>query len=71
MSHDADDRKRRSTTKITLFGASGAIGKILTGLAVADGNDVNAYVRRRAALQQVDSHVSIIEGEPTDAAGTR
>lgn len=52
--------------KVTVFGASGAIGKLLVALALEKGYLVNAYVRNPAKLDQVHPNLKLFQGELND-----
>lgn len=54
--------------RITVFGATGATGKQLVEQALASGNEVVAYVRTPSKLGIVNEHLSIVQGELSDAA---
>ena len=51
---------------MTIFGASGAIGQILTNYALKNGDIVTAYVRRSGSLKQSHKNLKIIVGQLTD-----
>ena len=48
---------------ITLFGANGAIGKIVLNHALAHGDSVTAYVRRVDSLAGLACKVNVIVGD--------
>jgi putative NADH-flavin reductase len=54
--------------RITVFGATGGTGKQLVEQALASGNEVVAYVRNPSKLGIVHEHLSIVQGELSDAA---
>jgi len=51
--------------KLTIFGASGAIGRKVTALALGSGDRVTAYVRRAGSLEK-NENLSVIVGQLTD-----
>jgi putative NADH-flavin reductase len=51
---------------ITVFGASGAIGKLLVKKALEDGYSVSAYVRNASKFDLKHRHLTIITGELND-----
>jgi putative NADH-flavin reductase len=54
--------------RITVFGATGGTGKHLVEQALTSGNEVVAYVRDPSKLGIVHEHLSIVQGELSDAA---
>ena len=54
--------------RITVFGATGGTGKQLVEQALASGDEVVAYVRSPSKLGIVHEHLSIVQGELSDAA---
>lgn len=52
--------------KITVFGASGAIGKLLVNKAIEKGYQVRAYVRNPAKINLSDSQLTLVKGELSD-----
>ena len=54
--------------KLTLFGASGATGRLLIQQALASGNEVVAYVRNPAKISTCQSGLTVVQGELTDSA---
>lgn len=54
--------------RITVFGATGGTGKQLVEQALASGNEVVAYVRNPSKLSITHEHLSIVQGELSDAA---
>jgi putative NADH-flavin reductase len=52
--------------KLTVFGATGGIGREVVTQALDDGHDVNAYVRNPAKLGVANPHLTIVPGELTD-----
>ena len=54
--------------RITVFGATGGTGKQLVEQALASGNEVGAYVRNPSKLSITHEHLSIVQGELSDAA---
>lgn len=51
---------------ITLFGASGGIGSLLTSYALNCGDTVTAHVRNPEKINQRHSNLNIVAGELTD-----
>ncbi|MCZ8285832.1 MAG: NAD(P)H-binding protein, partial [Bacteroidia bacterium] len=51
---------------ITIFGASGTIGKLLVGQALEKGHFVTAYVRDLSKLQLSHPNLHIVHGELSD-----
>ena len=54
--------------KIAVFGASGGTGKRLVEQALAAGYEVVAYVRNPSKLNMSNEHLTVIQGELSDAA---
>lgn len=54
--------------KLTIFGATGATGKLLIEQALAAGNDVVAFARTPSKIKTDHSHLAIVHGELTDPA---
>ena len=54
--------------KIAVFGASGDTGKQIVEQALAAGYDVVAYVRNPSKLNISNEHLTVIQGELSDAA---
>ena len=48
---------------ITIFGASGKIGTILTNLALDNGETVTAYVRNPEKIKRIHDHLHIVIGD--------
>ena len=48
---------------ITIFGASGKIGTILTNLALDKGETVTAYVRNPEKIKRIHDHLHIVIGD--------
>jgi putative NADH-flavin reductase len=48
---------------ITIFGASGKIGTILTNLALDKGEIVTVYVRNREKIKRIHDHLHIVIGD--------
>jgi putative NADH-flavin reductase len=48
---------------ITIFGASGAIGEILTNIALNNGDRVTAYVRRADSIKHLHENLQIVVGD--------
>lgn len=58
-------------TNVTVFGASGKIGRHVVDQLLADGTHVTAYVRNTAKLDITHPHLTIVEGgldDPTAIA---
>jgi putative NADH-flavin reductase len=53
---------------ITIFGASGAIGQLLTQLALDNGDFVTAYVRNPKKISLKHPNLSLVQGELSDAS---
>ncbi len=49
--------------KITVFGANGAIGRIVTGYALRNGDIVTAYVRKADSLDSNADNLKVITGD--------
>jgi nucleoside-diphosphate-sugar epimerase len=56
---------------VTLFGATGQIGRLVIRDLLARGHDVTAYVRNPGKLGSRDPRLSTIAGELSDEAGIR
>lgn len=54
--------------KIAVFGATGGTGKQIVEQALASGNEVIAYARNPSKLGITNEHLSIIQGDLSDAA---
>ena len=54
--------------KIAVFGASGDTGKQIVEQAVEAGYEVSAYVRNPSKLNISNEHLTVIQGELSDAA---
>ncbi|WP_214627066.1 NAD(P)-dependent oxidoreductase [Paenibacillus agaridevorans] len=52
---------------ITIFGASGAIGQLLTRLALNNGDFVTAYVRNPKKISLKHPNLSLVQGELSNA----
>ncbi|MBJ7336475.1 NAD(P)H-binding protein [Mycolicibacterium sp.] len=57
--------------KVTVFGATGKIGRLVVAELVAAGHDVTAYVRNPHEVQSHDPHLTIVTGELSDAVRVR
>ena len=57
--------------KVTVFGATGEIGRLVVGDLLTGGHDVTAYVRNSAKLGQRDPRLSTISGELSDETRIR
>lgn len=53
---------------VTVFGATGGIGRHVVDQLLAAGHTVTAYVRNPAKLDRTDPHLTVVQGELTDAA---
>jgi putative NADH-flavin reductase len=51
---------------IAVFGASGTIGQLLIKQALAEGNKVNAYVRKKKTFPIKHEHLNLFQGELDD-----
>ncbi|MEO0854403.1 MAG: NAD(P)H-binding protein, partial [Cyanobacteria bacterium J06648_11] len=54
--------------KLSIFGATGSIGRQVVEQALAQGHDVTAFTRDRAKLDLHHAHLNVIEGDVLDAA---
>jgi putative NADH-flavin reductase len=54
--------------KITVFGATGAIGRLITDRALAESHQVTAYVRRSGAFPPDRQGLTVVVGPLTDQA---
>ncbi|MGW5354864.1 NAD(P)-dependent oxidoreductase [Streptomyces sp. NPDC004031] len=54
--------------RITLFGATGRMGQLLTQLALDAGHEVTAYARNPAKLRITHPHLSVVAGQLDDDA---
>jgi putative NADH-flavin reductase len=59
--------KRSVTMRITVFGANGATGRLLTEQALAAGHEVAAVTRRPADLPITHERLSVVEADVHDA----
>ena len=53
---------------ITIFGASGAIGQLLTRLALDNGDFVTAYVRNPKKISLKHPNLRLVQGELSNAS---
>ncbi|MES9729517.1 NAD(P)-dependent oxidoreductase [Bacillus safensis] len=53
---------------ITIFGATGAIGQLLTQFALENGDFVTVYVRNPEKIKQKHSNLRIVTGELTNTS---
>ncbi|WP_102143208.1 NAD(P)-dependent oxidoreductase [Mycobacterium hubeiense] len=53
--------------RVTVFGATGQIGRLVVAELLAAGHDVTAYVRDPCKLQVADLHLTVVTGELSDA----
>jgi nucleoside-diphosphate-sugar epimerase len=56
------------TLHVTVFGATGKIGRLVVDQLLAAGHTVTAYVRNPAKLGITDANLRVVEGELSDAA---
>jgi len=61
------DESRSEPRRITLFGASGAIGRLLLAKLLESGFQVTAYVRSKRSLPVVHERLAVVEGALTEA----
>ena len=54
--------------KVTIFGATGATGKLLVEQALDAGNDVAAYARDASRLGMTHERLTVVQGELADAS---
>jgi putative NADH-flavin reductase len=54
--------------KLVIFGASGATGRLLVEQALAGGNKVVAFARNPLKIKASSEHLTIVQGELTEAA---
>jgi len=54
--------------KLTIFGASGATGRLLIEQALATGNEVVAYARNPARVSTSQAGLTVVRGELSDLA---
>ncbi|MEH6525953.1 MAG: SDR family oxidoreductase [Sneathiella sp.] len=52
--------------KITIFGATGTIGRLLVNKALADGHTVTAFTRSPDKIKQSARHLHVINGDVLD-----
>lgn len=52
--------------RITVFGASGSVGRHVVEQALRNGHDVTAFTRDRARITASDPRLEIVEGDATD-----
>jgi uncharacterized protein YbjT (DUF2867 family) len=53
---------------ITIFGATGTIGRLVVDQALADGHDVTAFTRDAARVTAKHDRLQVVEGDVTDPA---
>jgi uncharacterized protein YbjT (DUF2867 family) len=51
---------------ITIFGATGTIGRLVVEQALAAGHDVTAFTRDAARVTTTHDHLQVVEGDVTD-----
>jgi uncharacterized protein YbjT (DUF2867 family) len=56
---------------VTVFGATGQIGRIVVADLLTDGHSVTAYVRNPGKLQVADPQLTVVTGELSDAEAVR
>lgn len=56
---------------VTVFGATGGIGRLVVADLIAGGHAVTAYVRNTAKLQITDPRLTVVPGELSDAERVR
>jgi len=61
------DEIRSEPRRVTLFGATGAIGRLLLARLLESGFQVTAYVRSKRSLPVVHERLTVVEGMLTDA----
>ena len=54
--------------KLTIFGATGRTGQHLLAMALEAGHDVTALVRSPAKLSPAGAHLTVVQGDITNAA---
>ncbi|MGH3643282.1 MAG: NAD(P)-dependent oxidoreductase [Mycobacterium sp.] len=57
--------------KVTVFGATGKIGRLVVADLLAGGHEVTAYVRNPAKVGSADPRLSTVAGELSDAVRVR
>lgn len=57
--------------KVTVFGATGKIGRLVVADLLSAGHEVTAYVRNPDKVNLADPRLSIVTGELSDAARVR
>jgi nucleoside-diphosphate-sugar epimerase len=57
--------------KVTVFGASGKIGRLVVAQLLAAGHDVTAYVRNPDKLGVTNTHLTMVAGELSDGRRIR
>jgi nucleoside-diphosphate-sugar epimerase len=57
--------------RVTVFGATGQIGRFVVADLLADGHAATAYVRNPGKLQVVDPRLTVATGELSDAEAVR
>ena len=55
--------------RVTVFGASGKIGRLVVEALLADGHDIVAYVRSPGKLGLVHDRMTVVPGPLSDGAG--
>lgn len=53
--------------RLTIFGANGPTGRLLTGLALGEGHEVVAYTRQPDAFPMVHDRLIVADGDVLDA----
>ncbi|MDQ7069532.1 MAG: SDR family oxidoreductase [Rhodobacterales bacterium] len=54
--------------RITIFGATGTLGRVIVQQALAKGHDVTAFSRSDGALDHNMAHLNIVKGDVLDGA---
>src|SRR6478609_3736419 len=57
--------------RVTVFGASGRIGRLVVDRLLDDGNQVVAYVRDAAGIPWSHADLTLVAGELSDTASIR
>lgn len=54
--------------KLTIFGATGTVGRLVTEQALAAGHDVTAFTRDAARVTAQHNRLQVVQGDVTDSA---
>jgi nucleoside-diphosphate-sugar epimerase len=57
--------------RVTVFGATGQIGRFVVAKLLDGGHDITVYVRNPGKLQHVDPRLTVVTGELSDAQRVR